>query len=106
MTTTADTQRLSEKLASMSAAIAARSTGDGMTLTQDDLINTITWLSQRAAEARKLERMLERRLKAHDLPWRGEPGAVVETTPANGGAVVQFRPRAGARVVPINGGAA
>lgn len=112
--TTIETKRLSDKLHERATEIAAGAIDkQGITLSIEEACAFVAWMQERSAEARALERMLERRLKTSDIPGRG--GAPLPAAPpARAGDIsgdhapnlIQFRPRAGARVLPFEGGAA
>lgn len=108
------TTPLSEKLSDMAMQMSQLIEGGAaITLTHDQAGDLVHFLSCRATDARALERMLERRLKASEVP--GAPAAPLppvrplppEVEPRDDN-LVQLRPRAGARVIPFtqNGGAA
>ena len=98
---TTDTQRPSDKIAALGNQLSAAAVdGPGLTMTIEQVCGLVTLLTERAAEVRKLERMLERRLRAADIPWRDRPD---RTERAASGNVVQFVPRCDARVVPFHG---
>lgn len=109
-----DTIRLSDRLHEKALALAGAATeSDGITLSLEDCCDLVSWMQQRSAEARALERMLERRLKASDIPGAGgaplpAPRVPAPPLPANepGSNLVMFRPRSDARLVPFEGGAA
>ena len=102
---TTDTQRPSDKIAALGNQLSAAAVdGPGLTMTIEQVCGLVTLLTERAAEVRKLERMLERRLRAADIPWRREQPATAANEP--GSNLIQFVPRRDARIVPFQGGAA
>ena len=97
-------KKLSEQLDELAANMLPRVEA-GMGLTCKDLQSLLLVFGVHANCARALEKMLERRLKASEIPWRGEPNTGGGAPPA-AGKIVQLVPRKTARVIPFNGGAA
>lgn len=108
------TRQLSDKLDDLANKLAAR-IGDAqfLNLPRNEVLDLMMVLKRRTADARTLEKMLERRLKAGALP-SALPGAAAPVPPvtvalppeandSGTGKLVQFRPRpgSGARIIPI-----
>ncbi|MCB1520658.1 MAG: hypothetical protein KDJ37_08785 [Hyphomicrobiaceae bacterium] len=56
---------------------------DGAVLKPDAVQSIVTFLLEAARDAQKLERMLERRLKAGELPRAASPLTTVDVPPAS-----------------------